>query len=105
MEFHQFGLVRQQFFISVIPQNIAVAIIDTVIHGCLLTAFDTDGGLAAFVLGKGGHDGEPKLTIAVEGLDTVIDEVDLYNIYTVIDQGLSKRFFYGQTGKEPALCT
>ena len=78
VKFHQLSLVRQQFLISVIPQNVAVAIIDTVIHGCLLTAFDTDGGFAAFILGESGHDGEPELTIAVEGLDAVIDEVDLY---------------------------
>ena len=81
VEFHQLGLVRQQFLISIISQNIAVAVIDTVIHRCLLTALDTDGGLAAFILGKCGHDGEPKLTIAVKGFDAIVDEVDLYSMF------------------------
>ena len=78
---HRFGFVRQQFFHPVISQDIAVAVIDTVVHGGLLTAFDADGSLAAFVLGQGGHDGEPKLTIAVEGFDAVIDKVDLYPVF------------------------
>lgn len=62
---------------TVIAQNIAVAIDHTVVHGGLLTALDTDGSFAAFVLGQCCHDGEPKLTITVKCLNAVIDKVHL----------------------------
>ena len=80
-ELHQFSFVRKNFFNTIIAEDIAVSVIDTIIHRGLLTAFHTDGSFTAFILGQGRHDGEPKLTITVEGFDAIIDKVDFYPMF------------------------
>ena len=62
----------------VIAQDIAVSIESAFLPTHMLACLDPLGDFAAFLLGEGSHDGEPKLTIAVHGPDIVLHEVHFH---------------------------
>ena len=58
----------------VIAQNVAVSIDNAVFHRGLLSGFDSNRSLAAFILGERRHDRQPQLAVTIKGSDVVIDE-------------------------------
>ena len=65
---------------TVIADDIAAAVQHAVITADFLTGTDTLGNFTAFLLGKGCHDRQPQLTIAVHRPDIILDEIDLYAV-------------------------
>ena len=81
---HRFGLLwiddEGVLIDTVISENVAVAVVNAVIHGGLLPGFDADGGFSALVLRQRCHDRQPQLPVAVKGLDVVVDEEHLNTV-------------------------
>ena len=66
-----------------ISKNPAVAQNDLVPDGLLMTEFHTGTELSQFILGDGGHDGQAKFGIFIQGVDIVVLEE---NTHTVTQQ-------------------
>ena len=78
---HRFGLLLVDLVgvpVPVVAQNIAVAVQHPLLPAHLLARPHPLRGLAALLLGQGGHQGEAKLAIPVHGPDIVLDEVDFH---------------------------
>ena len=82
---------------AVISENIAVAVVNAIVHGGLLPGLDADGGFPALVLRQRCHDRQPQLPVTVKGLDVVVDEEHL-NAVIPEQPGVLQRV-YGITGK------
>lgn len=70
-----FLLVDHQMFVHIIVAvDAAVAEHTALLDGLAAAELHAGGNLAAFVLGDAGHDGEPQLTVRVQGVDAVVHE-------------------------------